>query len=267
MRDWLTARDARKRLVGVVHLGPTPGAPRFDGDLPGILARAQADARALARGGCDALIVENFGDAPFHPRRVPAETVGALALALARVAEAAPGVPLGVNVLRNDARAGLGLCALGLAAFVRVNVHVGAAVADQGLLVGRAHATLRERARLCPAAKLLCDVHVKHAVPLGGGSIEDAARDTLERGLADALVVSGSRTGAAPEALDLERVRAAVGGDAVILIGSGLDLANAAELAALADGAIVGTALKRDGRVEAPVDASRVATLRAALDA
>ena len=266
MQDWLTAPGARKRLIGVVHLAPTPGSPRADGDLARLLERAAADARALAGGGCDALIVENFGDAPFHPRRVPAETVGALALALERVAQAAPGLPVGVNVLRNDARAGLGLCALGLASFVRVNVHVGAAVADQGLLVGRAHATLRERARLCPGAKLLCDVHVKHAVPLGGGSLEDAARDTLERGLADALVVSGSRTGAAPEARELERVRAAVGGAAVLLVGSGLDAANARSLAALADGAIVGTALKRGGRVEEPVDAARVAAVRAALD-
>lgn len=109
-------------------------------------------------------------------------------------------------------------------------------------------------------------MHVKHAVPLGGGSLEDAARDTLERGLADALIVSGSRTGAPPDARELERVRAAVGRSAVLLVGSGLDAANARALAAHADGAIVGTALKRDGRVEAPVDPQRVRAVRAALD-
>ena len=266
MRSWLSARAGKQTLIGVVHLAPTPGAPRYAGDLAGLFARATADARALAAGGCDALIVENFGDAPFQPRRVAPESVAALALALERVAGAAGGLPLGVNVLRNDARAGLGLCALGLCSFVRVNVHVGVAVSDQGLLVGRAHATLRARERLCPQAALWCDVHVKHAVPLGGGSLEDAARDTLERGLADALIVSGTRTGSAPDVRDLERVREAVGGAVPLLVGSGLDARNARELARVADGAIVGTALKRDGRVEAPVDEARVAAVRAALD-
>lgn len=262
---WFHTGGAR-RLIGVVHLLPTPGSPRFAGDAELILSRAAEDARALADGGCDALLVENFGDVPFHPRRVPPESVAALALALERVASTVPGLPRGVNVLRNDARAGLGLCALGLCSFVRVNVHVGAAVADQGLLEGRAHATLRARARLCPAARLWCDVHVKHAVPLGGGSLEDAACDALERGLADALIVSGARTGQAPAASELERVRTAVGPSPVLLVGSGLDAHNARALALVADGAIVGTALKRDGRVEAPVDPARVRAVRAALD-
>lgn len=264
MSTWLARNPARPLLIGVVHLAPTPGAPRFGGDLEALLARAAADARALHAGGCDALIVENFGDAPFYPRRVPAETSATLALALERVAEQAPDLPLGVNVLRNDARAALGLCALGRASFARINVHIGAAVSDQGVLTASAHRTLRERARLCPGALLLCDVHVKHATPLGRESAAEAAADTLERGLADALIVSGARTGAAPSLAQLAAVRAAVPG-AILLIGSGVNADNAAALCAQADGAIVGTALKRHGRVDEPVDEARVAALRTAL--
>lgn len=265
MTSWLVRRPARPLLIGVVHLAPTPGSPRWRGDLEGLLQRAERDARALCAGGCDALIVENFGDAPFHPQRVPPETVASLALALERVAQRAGGRPVGVNVLRNDARAALGLCALGLASFLRVNVHVGLAASDQGLLEGRAHETLRERQRLCPPALLLCDVHVKHATPLGRESAAEAAADTLERGLADALVVSGARTGAPASPQTLAEVRAAAP-EAVVLLGSGVTRANARELCAAADGAIVGTALKRDGQVEAEVDEARVAALRAALD-
>ena len=248
-------------FVGVVHLGALPGAPRFEGDLDAVLAAAAADARALAAGGADALIVENFGDAPFFKESVPAETVAALTLGVQVVREAAPTLPVGVNVLRNDAASALGIAAVTGAAFVRVNVHVGAMVTDQGVIEGRAAETLRLRERLCPGLPLLCDVHVKHAVPLGGGDLGVAARDTWYRGLASALIVSGTGTGAGVATADLEAVRAAVP-EAPVWIGSGLDLASLPTLAPLCDGALVGTALKREGRVEASVDEARVRALR-----
>ena len=262
---------SRPLLIGVVHLGACPGAPRFGGDISALLDAARRDAAALAHGGADAVIVENFGDAPFHPGAVPAETIATLALALDAVTRevrggAGGGLPVGVNVLRNDARAALGLCAATGAGFLRVNVHTGAAVTDQGLIEGRAWETLRERARLAPEAQLLADVHVKHAVPLGGGSLEDAAADTFERGGADALVISGAGTGLPTARRDLERVRERLA-EAPLLVGSGVTEETAAELLGVASGAIVGTWLKRGGEVGAPVDAARVARLRARFDA
>ncbi len=255
----------KKLLIGVVHLLPTPGAPARRDSMDALLERARADARALVRGGADALLVENLGDAPFFAERVPPETVAALALALAEVRAVAEGCPLGVNVLRNDARAALGLCAVTGAAFLRVNVHTGVMATDQGLLQGRAAETLRERARLCPAALLFADVHVKHGRPLGGETLLEAAEDARQRGRADALILTGSRTGSPPGRDGLERVRERVG-DCPLLVGSGVTEGNAGELLALADGAIVGTALKRDGRIEEPVDEARVARLRAAFE-
>ncbi len=264
MRRLLAPTGPRPFLIGVVHLGALPGAPRASEGLPALLDRARADARAFATGGADALLVENFGDVPFFPDCVPPETVAAMALAAAAVHEAAPALPLGVNVLRNDARAALALCATTAATFLRVNVHVGAMVTDQGLVQGCAADTLRTRTSLCPDAVLLADVHVKHASPLGRETIEEAAVDTFERGLADALVISGVATGSAPTVDDLTRVRAAVGATP-LLVGSGLDEANARELLAVADGAIVGTSVKRGGDVTQPVDADRVVRLRRSL--
>jgi len=256
----------RPLLIGVVHLLATPGAPRFAGDLEAVLHRAAEDARALLRGGCDALLVENLGDVPYFPGRVPPETVAAMALALRRVRETAPDAQVGVNVLRNDARAGLGLAAATGAGFLRVNVHTGVAVGDQGLLVGRAARTLRTRARLCPGVSLLCDVHVKHASPLGRETAAEATRDLVQRGLADVLVVTGAATGRAPAPEHVAEVREAAG-NAPVLIGSGLQPDGAEALLEHADGAIVGTWLKRDGRIDEPVDVERVALVRSALDA
>lgn len=255
-----TVLRERPILIGVVHLLATPGAPRFAGDREAPLRRALADARALLDGGCNALIVENFGDVPFHAETVPAETIASLALAVSAVCAIARRVPVGVNVLRNDARAALGICAATGANFVRVNVLVGAAVTDQGVIQGRAAELLRERARLAPETQILADVHVKHATPLGRESIEDASRDARERGLADALIVSGTRTGAPVDVETLARVRAAVP-NAPLLVGSGLTIDNAKELLPHCDGAIVGTWFKRDGDVAAEVDAARVKRL------
>lgn len=274
------ATFVRPCLIGVVHLPALPGAPRWDpartsladGRTPSadplerVLAAAAEDARALAHNGCHALIVENFGDVPFHPTRVPPETIAAMALAVRAVRDAAPALPVGVNVLRNDARAALGICAATGAAFVRVNVHAGAAVTDQGIVEGRAFETLRERARLAPGVAILADAHVKHATQLSRETIGECVEDLVQRALCDGVIVSGAATGRPP---DVERVRAAraAAGDVPVLIGSGLDERNAREFLAHAAGAIVGTALKVDGRVGNAVDPARVRRMRALFDA
>jgi membrane complex biogenesis BtpA family protein len=260
----------RPALIGVVHLAALPGAPRFERLLSGaplarILAAAEHDARVLADHGCDALIVENFGDVPFEKGPVAPETIAAMAVCVAAVIAAAPRVPVGVNVLRNDARAALGLCAATGASFLRVNVHAGAAITDQGLVEGRAAETMRERARLAPDVALLADAHVKHATPMGRESLAEAVEDLVLRALCDGVIVSGAATGKAPDAA---RVHAAsrVAHGVPVWIGSGLDEHNAASLLEHATGAIVGTALKRDGLVQAPVDPERVRRLRRVLD-
>jgi len=252
-------------LVGVVHLRALPGAPRWGGSLEAVLERATGDAAALLKGRCDALIVENFGDVPFFRGPVPPETVAGLAVAVREVRAVAGAVPVGVNVLRNDARAALGICAVTGASFLRVNVHSGASVTDQGVIEGEAATTLRERARLCPGAAILADVHVKHASPLGGETTAEAAADALVRGLADAVIVTGTGTGRPPSREALAHVRRSIGGGK-LLVGSGLTDANCERLLEHADGAIVGSWLKRGGDVAEPVDPERVERLRRKLD-
>jgi membrane complex biogenesis BtpA family protein len=256
-------RDHGKVLIGVVHLSPLPGSPRWAGKLAEIIKRAVADAQAYEKGGADALFVENFGDVPFTKQSVGPETVAAMAAAGCAVRDAV-GLPMGFNVLRNDARAGLALCAACGGSFIRVNVHSGAMLTDQGIIEGNAHETLRYRRSVCPGAAIFADVHVKHAVPLGNWTIEAAARDTIERGLADALIISGAGTGVAADVADLQRVRA-VCPEARLLLGSGVTRGNLPEFLPLADGFIVGSSLKRGGKVANPVDARRVAALARAI--
>jgi len=204
---------------------------------------------------------ENFGDRPFFKDRVPAETVAAITRVIAAVTADVP-LPFGVNVLRNDAAAAIGIAAAAGAAFIRVNIHTGAMLTDQGIIEGRAAETLRKRAAIAPELLLFADHMVKHAVPVVALNEIQAARDLRHRGLADGIIVSGTETGAEPDRAGFTALRAALP-DAPILIGSGLTAVNAAAFAD-ADGAIVGTSIKIDGRVEAPVDPDRVARLVAA---
>ena len=256
--------SAKKILIGVVHLRALPGSPRWDGKLKSLVEFAVADARAYERGGAHAVFIENFGDVPFTKSEVGPETIAAMAAAGCAV-RAAVKLPIGFNVLRNDARAALALCVACGGDFLRVNVHSGAMLTDQGIIEGDAYHTLRERARLAPGTQIFADVHVKHAVPLGDWSLEDAANDTLERGLADALIVSGVGTGKAADLDDVRRVRAACP-HAKILLGSGVNLANVKSFLQIADGVIVGSSLKRDGKLANPVDAKRVAALVKAVE-
>src|SRR5260370_23274311 len=193
----------RKLLVGVILLRPLPGSPRWTGNLESVIRLAINDARAYEQGGVDALFLENFGDVPFTKGAVDPETVAAMAVA-GRAVRGAVKLPIGFNVLRNDARAALAICAACGGSFIRVNVHSGAMLTDQGIIEGNAYRPLRYRRNICPGAQIFADVHVKHAVPLGDWSLEDSAHDTLDRGLADALIISGVGTGrsAGPGACD-----------------------------------------------------------------
>jgi membrane complex biogenesis BtpA family protein len=249
-------------VVGMVHLEPLPGAPRFDGDRERIRERALADARALAAGGVDGVLVENFGDAPFSPESVPAHVVASMTDVVGRVVESVAR-PVGVNVLRNDAEAALSVAAATGASFVRVNVHAGARVTDQGVIEGRAHETVRLRSRLDTEVKIVADVDVKHSAPLGQPrSLDESIDDVVTRGLADAVVVSGSGTGHAVGTDRLERAAAACARhDVPLVVGSGVTPETVADCLEHADCVVVGTALKLEGETTNPVDEARVRAL------
>jgi hypothetical protein len=241
-RSAFASRFGSRALFGMVHLRALPGAPLFT-SFDEVLDAALQDARAIASGGCNGLVVENFGDRPFTKGRVEAETVAAMTRIVTEIGREVK-IPIGVNVLRNDALSALAIAAATSAAFIRVNVHTGAMVTDQGVIEGDAYATLRKRASLAPHVLIFADYLVKHATPLG----QPSPKDLRVRGLADALIVSGSETGAAADPSRVAYLREMVP-DAPILIGSGLTESNAASFDA--DGAIVGTSIQIDGRVDA----------------
>lgn len=246
-------------LLGMVHLGALPGSPLDRGDWEGTLEKALADAKALAEGGMDGFLIENFNDVPYFPRRVPPVTVAAMTEAGRRLRRAVA-LPFGVNVLRNDPSSALAVAYATGGCFIRINVFVGARLTDQGLLEATAYQIQRERRRYFPKLAIFADVAVKHSSPLGGSTLTHEAADAASRGLADALIVSGGATGSAPPSRNLRTVKESAP-YLPVFIGSGVTPENVRGFLSFADGAIVGTGLKREGRVGEPVNIERVRAL------
>ena len=139
-------------LIGVIHLAPLPGSPGAEGysyqdALQNAGYLAVKEAKLLQQAGFGGIIIENFGDAPFYKSMVPRETVGAMSIIATAVRESVR-IPVGINVLRNDAVSALTIAALSGCEFIRVNVLSGVYATDQGMIQGCAAKLLRERQRM-----------------------------------------------------------------------------------------------------------------------
>ena len=250
-----------KPVIGMVHLWPLPGAPGYTGyGMRTIIEQALTDAEALLQGGVDGLVVENMWDLPYRVGTyVQPEAMTAQAVAAAEVVKNSK-VPVGINVIHNG---GVGCLAIALAAgarFIRVCILTGARLWDTGELDhGCAAELLRKRKELhADEIHIFADVDKKHSVPFPGIDLRTHIQWTEFYG-ADALIVSGRFTGDAP---DVEKVREArQWATRPILIGSGASVENVAAFLEFANGIIVGSSLKKDGKMENPVDVNRVRAL------
>jgi uncharacterized protein len=256
-----------KPVIGMVHLWPLPGAPGYTGyQIDTIVDQARRDAQLLLEGGVDGLMVENMWDLPYYVGTdVQLEAMTCQAVAARAIVEMA-GVPVGINVVHNGGLVALAIAIAAGASFMRVCILTGARLWDTGELDhGCAADLLRRRKELqAEHIKLFADVDKKHSVPFPGLDLETHIEWT-EFYRADALIVSGRMTGAAPS---VDKVRQAKElATRPILLGSGTTAENIADFLRYADGAIVGSSLKVDGIAENPVDVERVRRYMAAVRA
>jgi membrane complex biogenesis BtpA family protein len=257
-----TLFPVKKPVIGVIHLRPLPGAPRYANEpVKDIYAAAVADARTLAEGGIDGIILENASDMPFaRPEHIGPETVAALTAACLAV-RGAVDTPIGITCVANGVIPGLAIAKAVGARWVRANQWVNAYVANEGILNGPAPEAMRYRSRIrADDVAIFADVHVKfgaHAIT-ADRSIAEQATDA-EWFDADVLIASGTRTGSPTEPREVEEVRD--GTNLPVIVGSGLSAEQVPSLFGVADGAIVGQWLKHDGRWWNAVDPRRVEKL------
>lgn len=254
-------------VIGMVHLQPLPGSPRFAGDLTALIDAALADAEAWHTAGAHGLMVENFGDVPFYKSDVPRETIAAMTAVASEIRRTVPSVPLGINVLRNDGESALAIAMATGASYIRVNVLSGSAVTDQGVIEGRAAALMRYRAALkAEHIKVLADVRVKHAAPLADRPLQDEVEELVKRAGADAVIVSGTGTGKPTDPSHAAEVKR-YAGDTPVLIGSGADAQSIPKLKPACNGFIIGSAAKPGGKIDAAVDVTLAQTIMHAVEA
>jgi membrane complex biogenesis BtpA family protein len=230
-------------IIGVVHLKPLPASP-YHTSFDEVLELAIKDAKALADGGVDAIIVENYGDKPFL-KEVGKETVACMTV-IAWEIKREIGLPLGINVLRNDAISALAIAKAVNADFIRVNQLFYASLSPEGLLEGNAGDVLRYKKAIECNAMIFADICVKHAhhfVSL------DEYVENAERCLVDALIVTGRATGKEISLRELKAVRKMA--RMPVLAGSGVTPENLSKIVKYCDGVIVGTYFKKHGRVDA----------------
>ncbi len=230
-------------IIGVVHLHPLPGSPNHP-SFDFVFERALKDSKALAEGGVDAIIVENYGDRPFL-KSVGEETVACMSV-IAWEIKKETGLPLGINVLRNDAKAALAIAKAVKADFVRVNQLFYASLSPEGFMEGNAGEILRFKRAIECNAMIFADICVKHAHHFV--SLEEYV-ENAERCLVDALIVTGRVTGGEVNLEDLRKVKELA--RMPVLAGSGVTPDNLPDIAKFCDGVIVGTYFKRHGEVDA----------------
>jgi len=245
-------------IIGMVHLLALPGAPAFAGNVDAIYERALADALALAESGADALIVENFNDEPFMVGE-PAAAEAALMAAITRDVVRSVSIPVGVNVQFNAWQAEIAIAHACRAAFVRVEVFVDRVISAMGVVEPCAPQITRYRAALgARNVQLWADVQTKYTTNITPQPLTASAKDAQAAG-ADALIVTGAATGSATPLDDVAAVKAH--SRLPVIVGSGTTVDTVVDMLRTADGAIVGSALKQDGKVTNPVSRERTAAL------
>jgi hypothetical protein len=263
----------------MIHVGALPGSPRGGESIEAIVRRAAEEAAMLRQAGIDALMIENMHDRPYiHGAHGP-ETVAAMVRVGLAVREAAPNLPLGVQVLSGGNREALAIALAvggeggvgggsgggvggGVGGFIRCENFVFSHVADEGLLpTAEAGPLLRYRRAIgAEHILILADIKKKHAshaitadVPIG------AMAEAAEFFGADGVIVTGTATGRAADLSDLESARGAT--TLPVLVGSGVSADNIAAMLAGADAVIIGSWFKRDGVWHNPPDPDRLAEL------
>jgi membrane complex biogenesis BtpA family protein len=238
-----------KPIIGVIHLPPLPGYPASPG-LAATRDKALADLAALEAGGVDGVLVENEGDKP-HRIEAGRETIALMTRITRDLVAAARRTVIGIEILLNDPTASLAVAVSSGARFIRTDYFVDRMVRPEygGEMKIDPVGLMAYRRRLSAGDVLvLADIQVKYATMLDRRTIGESTRLAEQHG-ADAIVVTGMTTGDAPLKGDVKEAHETVE-NRPILVGSGLTAANAADLLAVADGAIVGTSLQTDASVD-----------------
>ena len=257
----LLPQSGAKPVVGMVQLDALPGGSRYrDTTIDDVLGSALMEAGILADNGVDALMVQNLGDIPVNSQATSVQ-VAWMTRVTSEIRRRC-GIPVGLNLLENDAEAMMAVASASGADFVRIKIYVGAMVTPFGVETAQAFAAIRARtAWRADRVAIIADVHDRTGHSLVAGSLHDDLDAAVRLGSADALVLTGKTYAQTHELVATAR---RVVGAVPILIGGGVTVDNIFEVQAVADGTIVSSSLKSDGTAFGRFDPEKVQAFVAA---
>lgn len=251
--------DLRKVIIGMVHFLPLPGSPLYDDKQKGLneIERfIREDLIALQNGGIDAVMFCNENDRPYKFQADPC-SIAVMSMVIGRLKDHIK-VPFGVNILW-DPKASLAVAKATGAQFIREIVS-GTYISDMGFWDTNVGEVYRYK-RLIEASEIAIffNICAEFASRLDSRPLEVIAKSVAFSCLADVILISGPMTGAAPDRESIARVKKEVG--VPVFINTGLKVDTVDNLLSAADGAIVGTSLKKNGVTWNQVEERRVKEL------
>ncbi|UCF98013.1 MAG: BtpA/SgcQ family protein [Spirochaetaceae bacterium] len=258
--DWIEKLfSSKKPIIAMCHLHALPGDPKYDPakGIGWVIDKALQDLTALQDGGVDGVMFSNEYSIPYLTK-VEQVTVATMSCIIGELRKSIK-IPYGVNVLW-DPMATIDLAVATEAAFAR-EVFTGAYASDFGVWNTDFGKTARHQYRTHGEnIRLLFNIVPEAAAYLADRKLENIARSTIFNMNPDALCISGVTAGVETSLELLKRVKQEVP-DFPVFANTGVTAANVREQLAIADGAVVGTGLKYDGKIWNDVDIKRVKEL------
>ncbi len=249
-----------KPIIGMIHVGALPGTPASTQSVAELAAQAAVEARLYREGGVDGIGIENMHDAPYLRGAVGAEIVAAMTM-IGQAVKAESNLPTGIQILAGANIEALAVAHAAALDFIRVEGYAFAHVADEGLIESSAAQLLRYRKAIgAERVAVWADVKKKHSSHAITADISlGATCEAVEFMRGDAVIVTGSVTGKAPEIGDVREAKSHC--RLPVILGSGIEATNITDFYPLADGFIIGTFFKTDGCWQNPVDPARIQSL------
>ncbi len=246
----------------MIHLPSFEGHVSPEFNLDEAFRISIADALTLKQAGFDALLIENFHDSPFPKTRISDAKFLLMSKIVNKIIDSVPTIAVGVNILRNACLQAITMATINYASFIRCNIWEGAYVTDQGIIEGVASQVIQEKQVLQSKVLILADIGVKHATPLGQFTLDEAAKNALNRGGADAIILSGRETGAL---LPLDTLTHFVSRTKhKPILGSGVTVDNVSTIFPLISGVIIGSSLKYEPtNLHSPIDLEKASAFMA----
>jgi uncharacterized protein len=246
-----------KPVIGVIHVGALPGTPRGKSSVAELVQQARKEARIYRECGVDGIIIENMHDVPYLKGAVGAEIVAAMAIIGSEVKSECR-LTVGVQILAGANIEAMAVAHAARLDFIRAEGYAYAHVADEGIIEASAAKLLRYRKIIgAERVQVWADVKKKHSAHAITADVSlGQTAETVEFMGADCVIVTGSVTGEAPKVDDVQEAKTHC--HLPVFLGSGISEENIEQFYDEADGFIIGTAFKVDGRWSNTVDPNRV---------